>query len=344
MSDNSDLPLVSVIITGRNEQNTIENCILSIFSQDYPNFEVIYVDAKSSDNSIEYANKLRVPVEDNAKCKRYLIILAEADSPGRGRNVGVKAAKGAIIAFVDADCVAEKDWLTNLVGHLPVETGMVGGPNVIRHFKKSKAIMAIDSVLSTYLGSGGSPQFYNINKDCETYAVSSCNMAIQKTLFEKIGGFNESLRYNEDSDLCNRMRKGGYTIVYTPSARVDHFLGIESYSDFASHFYRYGYERGKNASKNSGLITRFNALSLVTIIAITSLLVFSIFVSVAFTILVLLITAIISILIIISLKIAITNKSELLFFFVLAIFVTLYAVYNAGFVLGYLSLIRNHLH
>jgi len=344
MSENTGFPLISVVITGRDEQNTIEDCILSIFDQSYPNFELIYVDAKSIDSTLKKANSLKNILESRKNCKRYMVISRESATPGIGRNYGVTIAKGSIIAFTDADCVAENDWLENLIRQLSTDDAIVGGPNLIRHMKKSKFTTTVDSVLSSYIGSGGSPQFYKYDNIRHTYAVSSCNMAIQKNIFEKVGGFNELLRYNEDSELCNRMRKNGYKIVYTPLARVIHILGIESYSDFVSHFYIYGSERGKNVANNSRLITKFNLLSLVTIIATIALLALSFSFSLASEVFVFLIAFITLIFFIFSLKIAITNKSVLLIFTSLAIFLTLHAVYNFGFILGYLLGIQSRLH
>jgi len=343
MSENTDFPLISVVITGRNEQSTIEDCILSILDQSHPNFELIYIDAQSSDNTLEKAKSLKNIQESRKNCKRYIVISRKAVTPGIGRNYGVTVSSGSIIAFTDADCIAEHDWLENLIRLLSTDDALIGGPNVIRHKKKSKFTVTIDSVLSSYIGSGGSPQFYKYDKVCHTYAVSSCNMAIQKNLFEKVGGFNELLRYNEDSDLCVRLRKIGYKIVYTPFARVNHFLGIESYKDFVSHFYIYGSERGKNVANNSRLVTKFNILSLVTIAATIALLALSFSFNWASLTLVFLIVVIALIIFIFSLKIAITNKSVPLIFTSLAIFLTLQAVYNFGFIWGYLLGIRTHL-
>ena len=340
MLDNSDFPLVSVVITGKNEQNTIEKCIISILNQSYPNFEIIYVDAKSSDNTIKKANQLKSLLNSIKKCKRYMTVSLEADFPSKGRNLGVNNAKGSIIAFTDADCVADQDWLTNLVRQLSKGIGIVGGPNIIRHFKNSRITNAIDSVLSTYLGSGGSPQFYKIHEDCDVYALPSCNMAIQKNLFEKVGKFNEKLRYNEDSDLCNRIRKSGSRILYSPSARIYHFIGIDSYNQFISYFHRYGYERGKNAATNLDFFTKFNVLSLSIVVAALSLLSFSFFTSMAFMIFILLITIVISVVLFVSLKIGIRNRSPMSFFLVLIIFPSLHIVYNIGFVIGYLTGIK----
>jgi len=329
-------PLVSVVVTAKNEEDTIESCILSIMEQTYPNFELIFVDAISLDKTFEKVNRLKNVAESKKNCKRYIAVSKKAETPARGRNLGAEISNGSILAFTDADCMAEKDWLENLVLHMSPEIGIVGGPNVIRHTTKSKITTAIDSVLATYIGSGGSPQFYQIKKDCDVYVVSSCNMAIQKSLFEIEGGFDESLRFNEDSEFCNRLLRKGIRIFYTLTAKINHLIGLETYSQFVSYFYKYGFERGKNASKNYHLITKFNALSLAIMLTCLSLILLSFVSNLAFNILVFLITIFVAGIIVISLKIAIANNSPILFFYAFAIFLSLYSVYNTGFVLSYI--------
>jgi Glycosyltransferases, probably involved in cell wall biogenesis len=335
-----DFPLVSVIVTAKNEEDTIESCILSIIAQTYPNFELIYVDAISSDKTLEIANRLKNAAESKKNCKRYIAISKKAETPAIGRNLGAEISNGSILAFTDADCVADKDWLENLVLHMSPEIGIVGGPNVLRHKRKSKITTAIDSVLATYFGSGGSPQFYQIKKDRDVYAVASCNMAIQKNLFEREGGFDESLRFNEDSDFCNRLLRKGNRIFYTSAAKINHFIGIETYSQFVSYFYKYGFERGKNAAKDYHLITKFNALSLAVMLTGVCLILLSFISNFAFTILVLFITIFVASIFVISLKIALMNTSLLLLFYVFSVFLSLYTVYNGGFILSYIFRIK----
>ena len=336
MHQTNNFPLVSVVVTGKNEDETIEHCILSIMNQTYPNFELIYVDANSTDKTFEKADRLKNNLESKKNCQRYVAVSRRADTPGIGRNQGAEIGNGSILAFTDADCEADKDWLKNLVQHMSSEIRIVGGPNISRHKRKSRITTAIDSVLTTYIGSGGSPEFYQFNEDRDIYVVSSCNMAITKDLFKEAGGFDESLRYNEDSEFCNRMLRKGYRIFYTPSAKINHFRGIESYNQFVSYFYKYGFERGKNAAKNYHLITKFNALSLAIMLTGICLVFLSFVNSIALTILVLLITIFVTGIIVISLKISIRNRSIMLFFYAFPIFVSLYTVYNIGFIKSYI--------
>ena len=69
----------------------------------------------------------------------------------------------------------------------------------------------------------------NIVCPTQVKALSACNMAIQRDLFYSLGGFDEELRFNEDSDLSYRLRKSGHGMLYSPRARVNHLKKIGSY-------------------------------------------------------------------------------------------------------------------
>ena len=131
-------PLVSVVITGKNEKDTIKSCIEAVFKQTYPNFEVIYVDACSNDGRFQSALAMHDDWKAYKRCKRYVPISTVTVSPGSGRNYGARLSCGSIIAFVDADCVPDARWLENLVRYFSEKIVAVGGQTycadpIIRH-------------------------------------------------------------------------------------------------------------------------------------------------------------------------------------------------------------------
>ena len=336
MLEHYEMPLTSVVIIGKNEQDTIESCIMSVFNQTYPDFEIIYVDDDSSDETMVKAQRLK-NIMPNKNCKRYEVISASTGYPSKNRNIGSKIAKGTVIAFIDSDCIAEPDWLLHLINKLPNGSGVVGGPLTLRHKNNSKITKAIDSVLTSFLGSGGSAQFYEIKEDRQVAAVPAGNMAIHKHLLEKLGGFNEKLRYNEDSFLCYTARKLGFEIYFSAKAKVSHYIGIDSYSDFISYFRQYGFARGKNVRGDLNFLTRFNQLSLGLIFSGISLLILSFLSNTAAIAFVCLMTVILSVEIASSLKLALVHGSVKLFFTFLLFFISLHVMYNLGFVHGFVS-------
>src|SRR5690554_7504849 len=100
---NMDSKFISVIVPAHNEDKYISQCLESLSTQDYPKslYEIIVVDNNSADKTSEIAANFNVK------------ILQQSTGPvGAVRNAGASLAKGGLLAFIDADCVAPKDWLS----------------------------------------------------------------------------------------------------------------------------------------------------------------------------------------------------------------------------------------
>jgi glycosyltransferase involved in cell wall biosynthesis len=343
LSEENRYPLVSVIITGKNEKDTIERCITSVLNQSYPKFEAIYIDSFSTDGTFEIAKKLQKSLKDNTHCKRYLSISIEANSPGCGRNCGVGLAQGEIIAFVDADCVPESGWLENLIKHFSGNIRIVGGPNIHSRSGCSKVADAVYDVLETFLGSGGSAQFLRIERPTYVKAIPTCNLAVDRSLFYEVGGFKEKLRFNEDSDLCYRFRKSGHKILYSPEAKVNHMRGIKSYVDFSKLFKEYGYHRGSNVVKSPWLLAKFNAFSVFCVAVLISLFAVTMVENTAQKILIWLCMLFVGVILVSSAKVAIKKRSTKLLLLSPVIYLTIFVVYNVGFFYGLIEEISNKL-
>ena len=114
-------PSVSIIVCSYNGAATLHACLESLGKIEYPKFEVILVDDGSTDNTAQIAAEFA-----NV---RYI------HQPNRGlsaaRNTGAAAARGEVLAYTDADCMADVDWLYYLIGTLTSgDFAGVGGPNV----------------------------------------------------------------------------------------------------------------------------------------------------------------------------------------------------------------------
>lgn len=114
-------PRVSVVVCSYNSGRTLEHCLQSLRSLDYPDFEVILVDDGSTDNTRDILSRF----------PWVRAIHQENQGLSVARNVGLQAATGAIIAYTDSDCFADPDWLSLLVGQLQRSGAhAVGGPKL----------------------------------------------------------------------------------------------------------------------------------------------------------------------------------------------------------------------
>ncbi len=106
------LPYVSVVIPAFNRAESLRRCLASLISQVYPSdrFEIIVVDDGSTDDIATAVHEVTDGWNGRVSCLRKA-----NGGPASARNAGIKAAIGDIVAFIDSDCSAEPDWLSQMV-------------------------------------------------------------------------------------------------------------------------------------------------------------------------------------------------------------------------------------
>ena len=226
---------VSVIIPNYNGEKIIGDCLSSVYSSGYPNFEVVLVDDDSNDNSVWTVEKF-FPQTQIIKNKKNLGFAATV-------NKGIKFSKGQIVVLLNMDTIVKKNWLTELVKALLLndKIGIVGSkmlePNgmTIQH-----AGGLIDAIgISKHIGRGEIDNGqYDLIKEVDY--VCGASMAFKKDLIKKTGFLDEgySPLYYEDTDFAYQAKKRGYKIIYVPTSVLLH---RENYSlgKFSSHFFFY---------------------------------------------------------------------------------------------------------
>lgn len=199
---------VSIIIPVYNGEKTIVRCVESLLRQDYPRerYEIIVVDNFSKDRTAEllqsYAVGSRIRVLSETQ-----ILNAEG-----ARNTGIRAAKGDILAFTDADCVAEPNWLSELVcGHEDPRVGSFIGE-----------ILPLEphTVIERYRG----VVFLSQRKD-EGKVVPGCrtgNCAFRRTMLDEVGLFDVSAVAGADFGLFWRGHRQGWKHIVNYDAVIYH--------------------------------------------------------------------------------------------------------------------------
>jgi len=201
----STRPLISIVVAVYNGERFLGECLESLMDLRYQNKEIIVVDDGSKDSTPLIAQKYPVKLIRNE----------ENLGLSQARNAGIKAAKGVIVAFTDADCRADLDWLFYIAhGFKKEDVGAVGGPNLTP---------PEDDFLAHRVGEAlGGPKCVLIG-DKEAEHIPGCNMAYRREVLEKIGGFDPVFtRAGDDVDMCWRVREMGYNILREPSAVVWH--------------------------------------------------------------------------------------------------------------------------
>jgi glycosyltransferase involved in cell wall biosynthesis len=200
------LPKASIVICSYNGASTVESCLRSMQKLRYPDFEVIFVDDGSTDNTQEILK--RFPTVRNIRQKNMGLSFA--------RNVGAAAATGEVIVYTDSDCEADEDWLYYLCLALKRSNhaGM-GGPNLI----PDEGSWIADCV---GVAPGGPTHVMLDDRTAEH--VPGCNMAFYAWAVNQVNGFDPQFRKaGDDVDFIWRLQHQGHSIGFSPAAQVWHY-------------------------------------------------------------------------------------------------------------------------
>jgi len=196
---------VSVVVPAFNEEARIERCLESIKAQTLKPYEIILGDGSSTDKTRQIA-------------KKYVtkITIQKKRSASTQRQGAAAAAKGSIIAFIDSDTVADRNWLKKTVEKFESDPAVVGVYGSVQFFDGSWFDKLMANIFNIYIGISGAVGFP---------APAGMNMAARADAFKRIGGFNTSLNTAEDLDLFKRLKRTGRikfsnAIVYTSARRI----------------------------------------------------------------------------------------------------------------------------
>jgi GT2 family glycosyltransferase len=197
-------PVASVVLCSFNGERTIADCLDGLARLDYPDYEVIVVDDGSTDRTAEIA-------------AGYDVRLIRTTNQGlsAARNVGLRNARGDVVAYIDDDARPDRDWLRHLSWALLTSSHAgVGGPNIAPRDDGYVADLVA-------LAPGG--PIHVLRSDDEAEHIPGCNFAFRAESLRRVGGFDETYRVaGDDVDLCWRLQQHGMTLGFSPGAVVWH--------------------------------------------------------------------------------------------------------------------------
>ena len=202
-----DYPFVSIIIPLGEQEAELSEGLKRVSVLDYPEYEIIVL--PNVDLTLSYP---------------HLKVVATGPlSPPEKRDIGLRAAQGEIIAFLDVDAYPGRDWLKNGLRFLgPEEVAAVGGPAVTPREDNLRQ-KASGNIYSSWLVGGSYNYRYipRLAREVEDYPTS--NLLVKRKVLEKIGGFGTSLWPGEDTYLCRKIiKETGKKIIYEPGVLVYH--------------------------------------------------------------------------------------------------------------------------
>jgi O-antigen biosynthesis protein len=197
-------PMVSVIVCSHNGAETLSDCLGGLAKLRYPSYEVIVVNDGSTDETPDIA-------------ARYGARLIDTENGGlsRARNIGLSAATGEIVAYLDDDACPDPDWLSYLAhSFITRNDAAYGGPNIPP---------AEDGPVAECVANAPGGPTHVLLSDREAEHIPGCNAAFRRSALDALGGFDPRFRAaGDDVDICWRMRERGWTLGFNPAAMVWH--------------------------------------------------------------------------------------------------------------------------
>ncbi|MFT4923895.1 MAG: cellulose synthase/poly-beta-1,6-N-acetylglucosamine synthase-like glycosyltransferase, partial [Haloarculaceae archaeon] len=205
-------PLVSVVVTTLNSASDLGACLDALDGLAYPNYEVVLVDGGSTDRTVELARD-----HDLAADGRLQVVEPDpGEAPlsiGAGRNRGVAAAAGEVVAFTDADCRPREEWLADLVPCLAVHD-VVGG----------RIRPAGDAPVDSYEGDHSSldmgPRSARVDPDSNTPYLPTASLLARRAVVESVPFPDRNIA--EDVAFCWGALDDGFDVVYHAGGVVEH--------------------------------------------------------------------------------------------------------------------------
>ncbi|HCH59061.1 MAG TPA: glycosyl transferase [Candidatus Zambryskibacteria bacterium] len=224
-------PLVSVIIPTKNSSATLDRCLRSVKLQTYKNIEIVVVDNHSTDNTRDIAK--------NYTDKVYL------QGPERSAqvNYGVSKSAGEYVYKIDSDFVLDKDVVRQCI-----QKANEGFNAVVVHNSPDSTISWIAKIRK-------------FEVDMYKYDLThSSARFIKKSVYKKIGGFNEKITAGEDYDFQNKLNRGGFKTGFIEAEALH--LGepknlwkhLKKYYDYGRDFVNYAGENTNESKTQLSLV------------------------------------------------------------------------------------------
>jgi len=213
-------PLVSAIVVNWNGLVYLPECLDSLVAQSYSALEIVVVDNGSTDGSAAYLR------EQPAGRLRLVESPSNLGFAG-GNNLGIRAAKGAYLALLNNDAVADPRWIEALVRAAEADPAVGMCASRICLWRQPDLLDGAGLLVS---GDGIGRGRGRLEADGESYRretdvliPSACAALYRRAMLDEIGLFDEDFfAYCEDTDLGLRARIAGWRCRYVPEATVRH--------------------------------------------------------------------------------------------------------------------------
>ncbi len=229
----------AVVIVTLNRPDCVQKCLRCLCAQDPLPDQIIVVDASRDQLTRDVVSGFP-----------GVLYLRNENGFGRmtaSRNIGLKAARADIVAFVDDDAFAHEGWLQGLLdAYSDPKVGAVGGRALNNQPGEEK--IGVESIGKLTINGAILGNFAaDPGRVIDVDHIIGCNMSFRREVLAQLGGFREDYPgisgVREDSDMCLRVNLAGYLLRFTPHAVVTHIGAPQAigrrfdwrYTYYASH-------------------------------------------------------------------------------------------------------------
>jgi len=214
-------PSVTVLVTAKNAENTIKDCVESLLRLDYPHYNIYVTDGYSEDDTFKILKELKKKNPKKIRLERVKGNIAKA------HNYMIKKVKSELIAMTDADCVVDKEWLKKLTSPFTSENvvASVGYCSTPRDVNKLQKLIGMEL----------ESRFKKFSKFITR--GPTMNLCVRTHIAKKVK-FDEKFDVAQETDWGYRLGKYG-KIRYIPKAIVYHYHRSTWRSFFKQQF-KYG--------------------------------------------------------------------------------------------------------
>ena len=210
---------VSVVVIGRNEGKRLEHCLVSIQQAVWEStrYELIYVDSRSTDNSVAMAQSLGASV---------LVLDDVSPCAAKARNLGWQAARGEFVLFLDGDTQLHPDFVSRALNTLR-DTKLCAAWGHRRESRPEQSIYTQLLDLDWIYPTGRTLYFGG-------------DVLVRRSALAQVNGFDGSLKAGEEPELCARLRACGWEIEHIDVPMTQHDLAVNSMRAYWLRAYRSG--------------------------------------------------------------------------------------------------------
>ncbi len=206
--------MISIVIPAHNAEQSVADCVRSLQNQanQEDNLEIIVVDNGSTDRTAEVARQ------------HGATVLCESNrGAASARNAGIRAARGEIVCFTDADCCPTGDWVAQITAPLRQDPEIVGAKGT--YLTRQRRLVA------RFVQIEYEDKYDLLRPQATIDFIDTYSAAYRRDILLANGGFDPRIFYVEDQELSFRLASRGYKMVFQPNASVYH-LHSSTWGDY----------------------------------------------------------------------------------------------------------------